>query len=654
MSITDGLNPQQAEAVAHRAGPAVVVAGPGAGKTKVLVTRTAALLREGVPPERILLLTFTRAAANTMITKARAADERAQFVTAGTFHSWGIRIVNANHHVFGLEKPFTLLDQEDVAELVKRAIEPLKGERNWPRASTVAKILSYAANTQKSIAEAIQAKAPDHIELAEDIEKVRERIVEMKVERGLIDYDDVLVYLGMLLEDEEIGAQIRGQYDQVMVDEYQDTNALQLVIVHSLVGESGNVMIVGDASQSIYGFRGGAPATMRRFRDAFDGTRTIALETNYRSTPEIVELVNAVDKRMDNGFERTLRAARPSGEKPRIVDVADGAAEAGAIADAILLDKAEGGEVCDHAVLVRSTASARRIEAEFLTRSIPFKVTGGVRIDEAAHIRDLLSIARLATNIGHEPAWLRMLPRFRKVGAKAAEAIVARVMTSLTLDEATSILREEGVARKTELALLAQAIEAVADNRDVAEGLAAAVDIMRPIWSSTWDEDWSSREKDLEAVLLIAEEHPTVENFLTTITLDGSMDKERAGATDRPEEHPVSISTIHSAKGLEWKHVHVPAFVQGGMPSLFASGEDDMEEELRVFYVAASRAERTLTFYRPRFNGQGNFTSASVYEPIIRRHVDQDTQPRRLVQSSAVRVETTRTIDLRSRMLGKP
>lgn len=948
MSILNGLNSQQAEAVAHRQGPAVVIAGPGAGKTRVLTARAASLLAEGVKPERILLLTFTRAAANTMIGRARAADERAEFLTAGTFHSWGIKILNANAHVFGLDKPFTMLDQADVEDLVKRVMEPLKGEQNWPRASTIAKIISYSTNTKMSIAEAVNKKAPDYIEIAEDIEKVRDALVEIKISKGLIDYDDVLTYLAMLLEDEEIGQKIRDQYDYVMVDEYQDTNALQLSIVHGLVGRNGNVMIVGDPCQpadtkvskviksargwgktvseraiedvpiseiqegdkivgysisdstfflnrevqgitkrpyegslirvqmedgrsseytpnhqclvnyksledqiavylmrsgsryrigkakmgykitgrtsgsgpfarakaegadelwiletyeneqdaviaeinaqvmfglpsltfvsgycksgrlldeehmdrcwasldainmqsraaeclehfdrsiahplwvkqgyaslkrpflvaacnilegslmlpfnrdtqthikktewrpvsvsrrhyegfvyslsvshdsiyvadgiathncqSIYGFRGGAPATMQRFKKEFAQAAVIPLETNYRSTPEIINLVNAIDGRMTIGFDRTLRAARSSGPRPVVMDVADNTAEASAIADAILADKANGGEISNHAVLVRGSASARRIEVELLSRNIPYTVKGGVKIDEAAHIKDLLSIARISTNLGHEPAWLRMLSRFRKIGAKAADAIAMQVMNAFTVNEACAILRKEGEKRKTELATLADAIEAVAHTNLVAEGLETVITIMRPIWASVWDEDWKSRERDLEAVLLIAEEHPTMESFLTTITLDASMDRSRSDHAEKPEEDPVTISTIHSAKGLEWKHVHIPAFVQGGMPAIYAQTEDDLDEELRCAYVAVSRAEETLTFYRSRFNGQGNLTSPSEYEVLVKPYVEQKRWARPSSEGNNGRIDTSKKIDLRSRMLGK-
>lgn len=654
MSAASTLNSSQAEAVTYRHGPVIVVAGPGAGKTKVLTTRTGELLKEGVQPERILLLTFTKNAANTMITKARAIDERAQFVTAGTFHSWAIRLINANTHVFGLEKPFTVLDQEDVSELLKQAIAPLKETGvNWPRATTVGKVISYATNTCKSIAEAVAIKARDYAHLADVIADIRDTYMEMKIDKGFIDYDDVLTYMAMLLEDEEIGEKIRRQYDYVMIDEYQDTNELQLGIVHGLVGENGNVMIVGDASQSIYNFRGGAPATMKRFHNAYPQSKVINLEINYRSTPEIVAMVNAIDSRMDNGFERTLRSHKASGARPRIVDVADAPAEAVAIADAILAHKAEGGEVCEHAVLVRSSAAGRRIEAEFMTRGIPYQIMGGVRIDEAAHIRDLLSVARLTTNLAHEPAWLRLLSRFRKIGPKAANDIMIKVSSSFLLIEACQTLRQEGADRKTNLDILADALEAIVQTNSVEQGLADAINIMTPIWSDVWHDDWASRARDLEAVLVIAREHPNMDSFLTTITLDGSMNKEY-GNPERPEEDPVSITTIHSAKGLEWPHVHIPAFVQGGMPSMFSQDEDDMDEELRIFYVAGSRAEQTLTMYRPRFNGQQNFTSASIFEPIILPFVDQDVGvARTLSPTGAGRVETAKKIDLKSRMLGR-
>jgi len=200
---------------------------------------------------------------------------------------------------------------------------------------------------------------------------------------------------------------------------------------------------------------------------------------------------------------------------------------------------------------------------------------------------------------------------------------------------------------------LAQAIEAIDEAHHIPEGLDKAIGIMKPIWASLWEEDWKSREKDLEAVVMISEEHPDLTSFLTAITLDGSMDREIQGQSEKEDEDPVTISTIHSAKGLEWKHVHVPAFVQGGMPSLYANGPDDMDEELRVFYVAASRAEQTLTFYKPRLNNQNNFTGDSLFEPITRTHVEHVNQARNNRQSGGGKILSDKKIDLKSRMIGQ-
>ena len=661
--MAQDLNRQQQAAVDHRQGPAIVLAGPGAGKTKVLTARAAALIQDGVMPERILLLTFTRAAAKTMTRRARAIDERAEFVSSGTFHSWAIKLINANAHVFGRDKPFTVLDQEDAYELIKKAMEPLKdGGDNWPRASTVNKMISYSINTNRAIEDVIRERHPDYQDLSELIEEVAANYAESKLDRGLIDYDDVLTYVAILLEDEEIGHQIRSQYDQVMIDEYQDTNELQLRVVNGLSGKNNAVMIVGDPGQAIYSFRGSAPATMQRFLDQYPMSKVYNLEINYRSSDEIIEVVNVIDHAMDIGFERDLKSARgPSGHKPRIIEVTDNTAEAVAIADAILEDKSNGGEISDHAILVRSTASARRIEAEFITRKIPHRVLGGTRIDEAAHIRDLLSIARLITNLTHEPAWLRMLSRFRRIGEKAANNITQRIMADqqsgngqlMGVEHACNTLRDEARQRKSDLDLLAHALEVMNRSGDIADRLHAVIETMTPLWSAIWADDWKARARDLDAMTLIAEEHATLESFLTTVTLDASIDREKPGNIDADEEPPVTVSTIHSAKGLEWKHVHVPAFVAGGMPSMFANRPEEHDEEMRVFYVAASRAEKHLSFYKPRLNNQGNFTAPSPYEAMIARHVEYQRNSATPSHAAPGKLQTSKRIDLRSKLVPK-
>ncbi len=650
--ILDGLDNEQRAVVAHRKGPAIVIAGPGSGKTRTITTRAAVLLKEGVSPEALMMITFTRNAAKEMVRRTSAIDPRAAYMTAGTFHSVGSRIVQANHRLLGSDKEFTILDGDDVEQLVKRQIDEVRqGEKNWPRASTVAKIISYATNTGIGIEESIKIRAPDYEHLADQITEIAQAHANHKFDRGLLAYDDILIMWAALLEDEEIGAELRRRWEYIMLDEQQDANWLQQQVIQGLAGPGGNVMAVGDPSQAIYAFRGSSPAVMRDFHALHPDAALYTIGSNYRSTEAIVQLTAALDRKIDTGFERSLRAASGrAGLRPAIVDVHDSATEAQVIADAILADKAEGGELEDHAVLVRSTASARRIEAEFISRHIPFTVQGGTRIDEAAHIRDLLSVARLVANLQHEPAWLRLLTRFRKIGDKAAGEILSRLVQANSVHEAVAILQEEGAQRRTGLATLGDALMGAAREGTPAECLERIIAEMDPIWREVWVDDWKSRSRDLEAIVMIAQEHALMADFLTAITLDGSIDREGVVTSEKPDERPVTISTVHGAKGLEYKHVHIPAFVSGGMPSMFANTPEEREEEKRIAFVALTRAKDTLTLYRPRFNNQNNFTSMSEYEPIISNHVEKKQHIRQNKVGDA-RVESGKRIDMRSRIM---
>lgn len=647
------LNPQQLQAVNHNDGPAVVLAGPGTGKTKALTKRAARLVRDGIQPERILLITFSRDSAREMLSRAKALDSRCQFLSGGTFHATATKIINQNSHIFGFDKPFTILDPQDVNEIVKKIIAPLKegDKRNWPQASTIAKMISFSANTKRPITDTIEHKWPTYIDFTEQVSQIRDLFIEYKLSRGLLDYDDCLIYFAALLEVPETGPLIRAKWSHVMIDEYQDTNQIQLDIVYGLAGEKQNILIVGDPAQSIYGFRGSAPATMKGFNERFPNARIIPLETNYRSPSEITDIVNAVDADMQIGFARTLNSNRgPSGSKPVIFEVADAVAEAETIAEKIIEHKTGGGEISENAVLVRSMSAARRIEAEFISRRLPYRVVGGIRIDEAAHIKDLLSIARAALNFSHEPAWLRLLRRYPKIGPKAADQIADRLVKADTITAINDILAEEAAKRKTQFSGLGFALHALSAALPPADLLANACAIMTPFWKDLWKEEWEDRRKDIDAVLLIAAEHGTLDAFLTAITLDHSLEKKSSSATPRNDERPVTISTIHGAKGLEWPIVHIPSFIRGHLPSLFASDPDEYEEEKRIFYVAVSRAQKKLLFYRPAYDTKGNFTVSSDYERLIKPFAVIE----RLVNDSnrpvAGRVETNARIDMRSRL----
>lgn len=626
--IYEGLNDQQLEVVRHRGGSCIVVAGPGSGKTRSITTRAGALVREGVPPEAILMLTFTRASYQTMLKRAKAIDPRCEFLTIGTYHAVASKVINQNFHLFGKDRPFTILDGDNPATIVSEIMEPIKGtEKNWPRATTIAKVISFAVNTGQTIEEVMKGKAnwAKYADFIPAIEQIAEQYGRYKYDRGMLDYDDCLQYFGALLVDPQIGPLLRQRWKYVMGDEHQDTNVLQLNIVQALAMDGMDIMVVGDPSQSIYGFRGSAPATMTQFQAAYPDSRIINLEVNYRSTPEIIELVNAVDKAMGLPFQRTLVSGRPSiGQKPVLVDVMDTAGEATSIVESILKDKAEGGDISNHAILVRSMTAGRRIETELIGRQIPYKVMGGIKINEALHVRDLLDILRLTQNVQHEPAWMALLTRFPKVGPKGARPIIDALMRSSSLAEAIDYLESEDVPSKVSFQPLADALRDATLAGIPAQAVQEVVGAMKPIWSTVWFDDWEGRLRDLDAINTIAEEYGSISDFITAMTLDGSYDKATRDQADMPEEFPLTISTIHSAKGLEWRHVHIPGFTQFSLPSVMAETPEEIAEEWRVFFVAVSRAERSLRLYRPRLSNNGKIIERSIFEPVISRYMDRE------------------------------
>jgi DNA helicase-2/ATP-dependent DNA helicase PcrA len=647
--IYQGLNAQQLDVVNHRGGSCIVVAGPGSGKTRSITTRAGALVREGVPPEAILMLTFTRASYQTMLKRAKAIDPRCEFLTIGTYHAVASKVINQNFHLFGKDRPFTILDGDNPATIVSEIMEPIKGtEKNWPRATTIAKIISFGVNTGRTIEEAMNVKTNwlKYIDFLPQIEEISKQYGQYKYQRGMIDYDDCLQYFGALLVDPQIGPLLRQRWKYVMGDEHQDTNVLQLNIVQALAMDGMDLMVVGDPSQSIYGFRGSAPATMSKFQEAYPDSRIINLEVNYRSTPEIIDLVNAVDKKMGLPFQRTLSSGRPSiGQKPVLVDVMDTAGEANAIVESILKDKADGGEISDHAILVRSMTAGRRIEIEMVARQIPYRVMGGIKINEALHVRDLLDILRLTQNVQHEPAWMALLTRFPKMGPKGARPIIDVLMKSANMAEAIDYLESGDLPTKVSFQPLADALRDATISGMPAQAVQEIIAAMKQIWSSVWFEDWENRLRDLDAINTIAEEYGSISDFITALTLDGSYDKATKDQAQMPDEWPLTISTIHSAKGLEWKHVHIPGFTQYSIPSVMAETDEEMAEEWRVFFVAVSRAERTLRLYKPRMSNNGKIIERSAFEETIRRFMDRENGVK-AHQINAGPIETTHRISI--------
>mgnify|MGYP001398928346 FL=1 len=626
--IMAGLDPQQRAAVEHLDGPALIVAGAGAGKTTVLVRRAANLVRHGVDPSRILLLTFTRPSAASILERARAFAPEAAGITGGTFHSVASRLIRENHRVFGLNEGFTVMDPADVDDTLKALIadDPLEHGLT-PRSASVAKVLSFARNTQRSVHETMSLPPfRKYADQADYFERISRAYKDYRRRHHILDFDDLLELWARMAEHEAISAMLRERFRYVMVDEHQDSNALQLRIIYGLGGSHPNILAVGDPSQSIYAFRGAAPGTMFDFRRRWPETKVFLIETNYRSTPEIVGAADRVDRSMAERFDRKLAAARPSlGTKPSLVHVRDTDAEAEWIVRRIMELRDQGTPLDKQAVLVRSTRRARHVEAKLSAAGIPYKFSGGIKLHEAAHVKDVVSVLRVAVNPSDEPAWVRFLTMLPRIGNKTARSVSADLVGAGDGERVLARLSELALRRK-ELALAVAPYRLALAAADAMAALEAVRREMGPLLAERYGEEWEWRQKDVEDVVNLAAGMGSAEEFLRTVTIDVAIDrKSEARRSEMDDEAPLSVCTVHASKGLEWDTVYVPSFISGHMPSPYAEPGDGDEEEKRLFYVAVTRARRDLHLMRPAsvtVKGVPTMVSDSWFLQTVRPCID--------------------------------
>lgn len=919
-TILAGLNPQQRRAAEAIDGPYLVVAGAGSGKTTVLSRRVAALISLGIDPSSILLLTFTRAAARNMIERAKKLSPAAIDVSGGTFHSIAHRLVLENHSMFRLPERPTILDPEDVTSAFRKIAGANGGkEENMPKAGAIARVHSYAVNTKQPIGDAVWEKIPQFSYAIDFVTKCAAEYKGYKRSRGLIDYDDLLVAWDAMMDHPAVGAAVRDRFRYVLVDEHQDSNAIQCSIIEKLGGDSPNVMAVGDPCQppetlvyrvkkkarggqyekarirvveqvriadlnlgdtivgysiasssffmnrkvlgkterpyegdlivanigertsrytpnhhcvasfsplrgkiavylmrkgnrfrigrakmaydsgpngrdvngsgpirraksekadalwilsvhdtdqaaavaeytaqcrfgitgltfvsgyvsggrllddeymekcwnvlsdvdlearareclqnhgrriehpiwskdksgitsfkrpsvyhacnlidgclmlpfdeqdrihvrrnrwqparitkesysgsvysltvshdqiyvadgiathncqSIYGFRGSAPRTMFAFKESWPDATVINLDTNYRSGADILAVANAVDRSMRERFERELKPSPAAyGSTPRFVTVPGLDEEASYIAEQVLENKENGTDLSEQAVLVRSMMAARHVEAEFVRRRIPYKVSGGIRISEAAHIKDMLCLTRTVVNVLDEPAWMRVLTMARGIGDKKAAAVYGKI-SELRIDavnvDPTPIILD--MCRKSpDTPTLVEAYRTLAAGGPPVESLDRAMGILEDLFLQRYD-DWRTRKSDIAAVSGLAEKHDTLDSFLSTVTLDYSVDRKAQVTGMDDEEKPITVSTIHSAKGLEWDIVYIPSFMDGHMPSIYCRDPEEIEEEKRVLYVAVTRPRRSLVIVKPVVGRQAALAPESPFAHLF-------------------------------------
>jgi DNA helicase II / ATP-dependent DNA helicase PcrA len=610
------LNSQQFAAVTAKDGPSLVIAGAGSGKTRTLIYRVAYLIDSGVDPENILLLTFTRKSAQEMLKRAgELIGVRSEQVRGGTFHSVANMLLRRYGRSIGLEPSFTILDRsdaEDLIALVRAQLGLNEKDKRFPRKGTIAEMFSKSENTLRSLDEIVVEEFEHFSDHLEDLEKLQRAYEMAKRQKQLVDYDDLLVLLRrLLMQDEVVRRSISSLYRYILVDEYQDTNRLQADIIRHLATSHHNVMVVGDDSQSIYGFRGATFKNIMEFPTLFPGAIIYKLEENYRSTQPILNLANRIIEVAAEKYTKHLFTRRLDGPLPALVEAAGENAQSRFIAQKILELREEGIPLDEMAVLFRSSFHSFDLEIALSRAGLPFVKRGGMKFIETAHVKDLLAHMRVVANPLDTVSWHRALMLVEGVGPKKAQDLLAAIVKA---DNPYHVLREVSGKSGKGLKDLALTLESLSGSEDLrpAEQVNHIYEYYLPILKTQYD-DYPKRIRDLDHLHTIAEGYPELDQLLADLALeppDGSAID--VGASDRDDERLV-LSTIHSAKGLEWQCVFVIWIVDGRFPSVYSFVKDeDLEEERRLFYVAVTRAKRHLLLTYPINvfdKGSGNILS---------------------------------------------
>jgi ATP-dependent DNA helicase UvrD/PcrA len=603
----ESLNGEQRRAATHPAGPLLILAGAGTGKTTTLCARVAWLVEQDVAPERILLLTFTRRAAREMLSRARAllgsSKATSRFVVGGTFHSVAYRTILREAPALGLAG-ISLLDASDGADLLDLLREELglaSLERRFPRKGTLLDIYSRTVNAQRELSEVLAETFPWCVDSGEEIAGLFRAYTARKRELNALDLDDLLLYWHAAVHDDRLGRRLAGEYEHVLVDEYQDVNALQVEIVRALCKEHVNVTVVGDDMQSIYGFRAADPAHILDFPSLYPDATVIKLERNYRSPQPLLDAGNEVAADAERSFDRRLTAEREGNRRPELVFCHDEQRQAIEVCERVLARREQGALLRDQAVLMRAGHHSDLLELELSRRKIPFVKYGGIRYLEAAHVKDFIALLRIAANPNDQLSWFRLLQLLDGVGPVIAKRLVDGLradqppLSDLPRRWADADL--PAAAREPGRLLLDTLAASSADV--VAVRVERLKTALAPLLRSAYA-DAEARLVDLEQLVGAAVAAPSLERFVAELVLDPPLSSSDYAGPPGLDEDYLILSTIHSAKGLEWEHVHVIHASDGNIPSDMAlSTKEGLEEERRLFYVALTRSRRSLSVYVP-------------------------------------------------------
>jgi DNA helicase-2/ATP-dependent DNA helicase PcrA len=607
INYADELNEAQLDAVMHDTGAALVIAGAGTGKTRTLVYRVARLIEDGVEPASILLLTFTRKSASEMLRRAtQLLDGRCEAVSGGTFHSFAhgyLRRLPKLLAALGLDNNFSVLDQsdgEDVVNLLRSQMIGNDKKRRFPRKNTLFAMFSASANCQKPLELIIHDDYPQFEEDTTRIKELCALYTAYKRKHNLVDYDDLLVlFLELLRTNHELRRDVQQQYRYVMVDEYQDTNQLQHDIVLQLAAIHENVMAVGDDAQSIYSFRGANFQNIMRFPDSFRHCRIIKLEENFRSTQPILSLTNEVIRRAAFRYDKELFSRKAGSTFPMVIQCETEAQQSQFLVQQILEYREEGLPLDDIAVLVRSGFHSFDLEVELNRANIPYQKFGGFKFVETSHIKDIVAHLRVIANPKDAVSWNRILLLLEGVGPKTAlkviDAIIAGNVTLETAHNLSEITRGDEQIRQLFSLLTRLNTEKLTPSEQTWQ----IIDHYRPLMKKKYD-DYKKRTKDIETFGGIAERYRSINALLADMAIEPPVESVEDIAATGSEDEFLTLSTIHSAKGLEWGVVFILWTLDGRFPPVRAfDTEESLEEERRLFYVACTRAKERLFLTYP-------------------------------------------------------
>ena len=604
------LNEEQRSVVLSEDGPILVIAGAGSGKTRVVTYRVARLLERGVPPGGILLLTFTNKAAREMLHRVEHLVKMdTRYIWGGTFHHIGNLILRQHAERVGYRKSFTILDNEDAKDVVELAVKASgidTKSRMFPRGGVVKELFSYAANTMQTVDEAIRERNPFFYDIADEMTAIHRIYTEKKRETNAMDFDDLLIYWHRILaEDEELRKLYAMTFRHILVDEYQDTNRIQSEIIDFMGLLNRNVMVVGDDAQSIYSFRGANFQNILDFPKRYGEAKVHKLETNYRSTPEILDLANNSISFNMNQFEKTLHSVRNTGVVPVVAPSRDVIQQAEFVAQRILELSDEGIPLDRMSVLYRAHYHSMEVQMELTRRGIPFEIRSGLRFFEQAHIKDVVSFLRVMSNPNDEVSWKRMFRIFPRIGKKTADHIFAYLkeqgdpfdpLISGRIADTFKSIKKENIEAWSEL---------FGELRNLSSDEAPG-DMISAILKHGYIEylkfaypNYEARLEDLGQLINFSTKYHSLETFLSELSLMSGLAGEEIAAAGDADEERVILSTIHQAKGLEWQIVFIIWCAEGRFPNPKAVEEGAIEEERRLFYVASTRAMDELYLCYP-------------------------------------------------------